>query len=508
MGTKATDHFNPTWQVWLRASDRKDGAMETDSRASTHPIQQPITNEAQANNAFDEITYQKGQAFLRMLEAYLGEKPFQRGISRYMQTHRYSNTTTADLWAALSASSGQPVSAIAAQWTEQPGFPLVKARSTCTNQTQVLTLTQERFTVNYPSAPPLTWPIPIALKDQTFLLKQPSAQLPTKVPCGQPIKLNYGDVGYYRLQADPIADPMALSPTDRLNLLSDSWALVEAGRAPISTYFDLIEKVKTSPELAIWEQIGQQLILLDRLQQGRPSQPAFQAYARNLLNPVFAKLGWTVPPGEGLNSTQLRDQMIDLLGHFQDPAVVSESQRRFQAFRQNPSSLDPSLKKAVLNNVGRFADRTTYDQLRALGQQTTSTEEKRRFYGALEGARDPDLAQITLGISLTEELAPNRALALVPNVGVTHPELAWTFAQAHLPALQAKLTAFRRSRYLPNIWSNFSEAPRAAEFAAFAQAELPADDQSEIQKALEIIRIKALLKSRELPILDRWVAAR
>ena len=60
MGTKCTDHFNPQWHVWLRANAAKQRAMTTDALSSTHPIQQPIRTESEADSAFDEITYQKG----------------------------------------------------------------------------------------------------------------------------------------------------------------------------------------------------------------------------------------------------------------------------------------------------------------------------------------------------------------------------------------------------------------------------------------------------------------
>jgi len=47
--------------------------MSADARVTSHAIQQHVTDELQAMNAFDpEITYSKGQAILRMFEAYLG----------------------------------------------------------------------------------------------------------------------------------------------------------------------------------------------------------------------------------------------------------------------------------------------------------------------------------------------------------------------------------------------------------------------------------------------------
>ena len=79
--------------------------MEGDARFTTHPIQQEIKTEAEANGAFDDITYNKGSSFIRMLEGFLGEDVFRDGMRKYIATHKYSNSTTADLWNALSDSS-------------------------------------------------------------------------------------------------------------------------------------------------------------------------------------------------------------------------------------------------------------------------------------------------------------------------------------------------------------------------------------------------------------------
>src|SRR5437879_10283638 len=115
--------------------------MESDARSTTHSIQQPIANEAEASIAFDDIAYQKGQSFIRMLESFLGEDVFRDGIRRYIAAHKYSNSTTADLWNALAEASGKPVGEIAASWTEQPGFPVVKVKS---GDNGNISLSQER----------------------------------------------------------------------------------------------------------------------------------------------------------------------------------------------------------------------------------------------------------------------------------------------------------------------------------------------------------------------------
>src|SRR5438874_880031 len=167
MGSKCTAKINPLWAVWLaremprdpprRIGIAKEAAMDGDARSTTPRIQRRVANESDANSAFDDITYRKGQSFLRMLESFLGEAAFRDGIRRYIAAHKYSNSTTADLWNALSEASGKPVGEIAAAWTEQPGFPVV----TMKRDGEKASLSQERFTINFPNAPALEWKIPL-----------------------------------------------------------------------------------------------------------------------------------------------------------------------------------------------------------------------------------------------------------------------------------------------------------------------------------------------------------
>ena len=55
--------------------------------------------------------------------------------------------------------------------------------------------------------------------------------------CDEPVKANIGDVGYFRVSYAPeaaktlVANFKRFPPADRVNLLSDAWAMVQAGRA-------------------------------------------------------------------------------------------------------------------------------------------------------------------------------------------------------------------------------------------------------------------------------------
>ena len=524
MGTKCTAHFNPQWEVWLRKNlprdparrvgIAKEQAMEGDARSTTHPVQQPIATEAEANSAFDDITYKKGQSFIRMLESFLGEDVFRDGIRRYIAAHKYSNSTTADLWNALAEASGKPVGEIAASWTEQPGFPVVKVKR---GDNGVVSLSQERFTVNFRNAPPLQWKIPLTYSvasqaPTSLLMTNKTAEL-KNIPADGVLKLNVNGAGNYRVEYDGsswsllLGSLANLSVEDRVNLLSDAWALVQANRAALSLYLGLVEKLPASTELAEREQVINVVDFINRLLIGHPEREKFQDYARSLLRPSFDALGWDPKAGEPANAGNLRASLIAALGDLNDPEIVSGCRERFQKYLANPKSLPPDLRRPMFAVVARYADEATWNKLHELGLKTTSIEEKQNYYDALAGAIDPKLTKKTLPIALTDELPTSRALFLVSKVArqSEHPDIAWAFAAANMKALLAKADALAANSYAPSLFTFFSESARANELKAYAKANLPASSAREVVKAVDEVEFRSEFKQRLTPQLIAWI---
>jgi aminopeptidase N len=525
MGTKCTAHFNPQWEVWLRTNQprnptrrvgmAKEQAMEGDARSTTHPIQQPIANEAEAAIAFDDITYQKGQSFLRMLESFLGESVFRDGIRRYMAKHKYSNTTTIDLWNQLGAASGKPVDQIAAAWTEQPGFPVVKVRRP--DQDNV-SLQQERFTVHFPNAPALEWKIPLTY----FALgqKQPASRLMTgkidnltNLPANRAFKLNAEGAGNYRAQYDDASWNLLLTSlpelnySDRVNLLCDSWALTQADRAQISLYLGLVEKLPTLTILAEREQIISVFDYIDRLFVGLTEREKVQSFARTILRSSFDQLGWDPKPDEPRTESSLRASLIAALGTLNDKEIIAGCRDRFQKYLNDPAVIAPDLRRAVIQVVGRYGDETTWNRLHESGLKTTNIAEKQNYYDALTHATDPKLVKKTLQIALTDELPTSRAIFLVGKVArfSDHPEIVWEFARANMKALLGKADALAVNSYAPSLFTFFSETSRAEELKAYAKANLPPTSAKEVAKAVDEVEFRAEFKPRLAKQLKAWI---
>jgi len=520
MENKATDHFNPDWQMWLAAGSEKSSVMSRDARGATHPIQQPVRNESGANDAFDSITYVKGQSLLRMLETYLGEETFRQGIHEYLSGHLYSNTTTADLWAALGKASGKPIERLCAGWTEQPGLPVVKVDVGGTNQGRIYRLEQERFTVDDAGARRLVWVIPVAYRNAgaatdttSFSLLEAKPALVALPDQAAAILVNAGDAGYYRVWYEPglfrelLQIYQRLPDADRFGLLDDAWAMVEGNRASSATYLDLVRSIHAEKTCAIWQQIISTIDFIDELQQYQPGRDGFAKFARAELRLPWRRLGFEPTAGEPATDSLLRGSLFASLGEFGDADILAEARAKYKEFLAAPDALAADARPAVLKIVGRYADKTTYEQIHNLAREASGTEERQLYYRALAGALDIDLARATLELSLTNELPPQEAAALVSQAAHLgeHPELAWAFFLQHGKALLAKVDAYERNGYAPSIADAFCDASRADELEAYVRKNLPADALAKAREAEAEIRFKASLKRRELPIIDKWV---
>jgi aminopeptidase N len=415
------------------------------------------------------------------------------------------------------------VTGIAASFTEQDGVPLILAETACNGGTQRLSLRQDRFVVAPKAAaalPPRSWKVPVAFgppgaKSPDVVLLQGSADIAAGA-CGEPVKVNLGDIGYYRVEYGPasgaaLARSLAqLAPEDRVNFLADGWAMVQAGRAEPPSWFVLVETLSADDRRPVWEQVISVMGALNRLSRDRAERPALQNYARAKLRPVFDRLGWDGSGSDDDDTTLLRASLIRTLGELGDEEILGEAKRRFAGFLQEPKSLPNALRDSVTHLVGLTADRATYDTLLRLARKTTAANERLRYFYAAASARNADLARATLKLSLTDEVPGTAVTGLINSVASSgeQPDLAWAFVRENFDVLLVRQGPPFRDQFVANLMTNFSDEGHAAELTAFAPAQVTSGGRVMTARALETIAIAANLKARALPAVDAWIRAR
>jgi hypothetical protein len=86
-----------------------------------------------------------------------------------------------------------------------------------------------------------------------------------------------------------------------------------------------------------------------------------------------------------------------------------------------------------------------------------------------------------------------------------HPDIAWSFAVAHLKEMQERFGLLRLTRLLSLIATGFTDNQRADEVSSFAQANLPPAAVRELQSSINEIRFRAKLKAKTLAAIDDWI---
>src|SRR5207237_9679925 len=105
---------------------------------------------------------------------------------------------------------------------------------------------------------------------------------------------------------------------DQVNLLSDGWAFVQAGRQPFTFYTGLIDRLPPSTALGVREQIINAFNSINHLLAGAPEQEQFRRYARRVLRPTLDTLSLQSTTGEPMTASLLRASLVQARGVFGD----------------------------------------------------------------------------------------------------------------------------------------------------------------------------------------------
>jgi len=239
--------YRPDWLRWTTFSLERSAAFEVDSLANTRSVEFPVEAPADCDGMFDVLTYQKGGSLLRMLEQYLGEEEFRRGVSHYLSVHEYGNTETSDLWDAIEeANPGTPVRTLMDSWIWQPGYPLVSARI----DGSTLVLSQHRFAFGDTDDPTVfVVPVHVRIDGNEHKVLLDSFEARVELPSANAaVVVNSGGHGFMRVAYDATlrsrlvgAELDSLTIIDRYNLVDDAWNEVVAGRLSAFEFLTFVE---------------------------------------------------------------------------------------------------------------------------------------------------------------------------------------------------------------------------------------------------------------------------
>ena len=531
MGNKAVDWLFPEWEMWTQFVNMDTNrALSLDGLKNSHPIEQAVKNPAEVSQLFDAISYSKGASVIRMLENFLGEESFRKGLNRYLSSHMYDNARTEDLWSALETESGRPVTAIMDSWVKQMGYPVLQVESDRTGGQTTLSVTQERFVYDRllgdggpdSDSDNEVWRVPVSASqgsEESAVTVMDGRQTQIDVPGSGDgwVKLNPLQTGFFRVNYStedwqrlvPAIESLELHATDRLGVQNDAYALSRAGLLPVTQFLSLAQAYKNEDDASVWSDLASNLRDIEQLISDEAIHPAYQGFAREIFGPAARKIGWEPKSGEGHLDALLRSTVLSQAGSYHDPDVTAQASERFQKYLQDRETLAPNLRGVVFALAAQSGGKDVYDQIWGLEGETDLAEEKIRLLMSLTRFQRPELLNSTLADSLSAKVRSQDSITLVAGVAANPKgrDLAWEFVKDNWAEFDRRYGGggFGLMR-LVSICSHFNSQEKADEVDSFfAEHPAPAAERT-IRQALERVRLNIKWLEQNRQELTDWFA--
>ncbi len=509
------DAYRPDWKRWTTFSLERSVAFETDSLASTRPVEFHVEAPKDCDGMFDVLTYQKGGALLRMLEQYLGAEQFRDGIGHYLRTHAYGNTETGDLWDSIEAVNPKaPVRRMMDSWIWQPGFPLVTARL----DGEELVLGQQRFAFADSDDPTLfVIPVHVRIGDpdrggtETKVLLE-AAEMRIHVPSPDSVVVvNAGGHGFVRVAYDDVLRSRlvgeavsTLTIVDRYNLVDDAWNAVVAGRLTAAEFLDFVEGFGYERELAVWQAIVVGLRGVGRVLEG-DAYTAFRHRVLAFASPTFTNLGWEPAQGEDELTSKLRGLLLGVIAVLGGDVAV---QQRCREIELAPDGVDPELVAAAIAVVASIGDTADFDRYVSRFRSAGTPQEQLRYLYALAEFPTADLVERACTMAMSAEVKTQNAPFLLNRclANREHGALAWAFVQRHWDDANIRFPNNTIVRMIDPVKLLTEPCVVADVQSFFAEHPIPQGAKT-LDQVLERQRVNAALRAREQDRLSESLTA-
>jgi tricorn protease interacting factor F2/3 len=403
MSYKAVDPLHPEWEVWSDFhSENMTRAFLWDALKSTHPIESDVSNPDEINEVFDAISYQKGASVLRMLETYVGEDTFRRGVSAYLKKFQYGNASGPDLWREIEKVAKVPVPRIMDRWINKDGYPIVVAHLKGSS----LSLEQKRFLLNgNGSAEP--WPIPIFLRvngEEKHLMMEGRSMTIDVGPHVTEVVLNSGRTGFYRVRYDKELTALLakkfndLPEPDRWGIVQDLYSFLLSGETTVEEYLKMVDMADGETSRLVVGEITAEITTLSAILHG--DEKVRSTFLR-FVTTQMDRISRVPRPDEPETTKNLRERLSMSLV-VMDENYARELAKEFPRYGSSPAELRGSICMAF----GKCGGKVAHEEL------------VRRFMSAPTESESRDMAAGLMSFTQEEILKKSLDMVFKPETGI------------------------------------------------------------------------------------------
>ncbi|KAH8409851.1 hypothetical protein KR222_009893, partial [Zaprionus bogoriensis] len=501
MQYKGVNSVHPDWgmldQFQIMALH---SVLDFDAKLSSHPIVQKVESPDEINAIFDTISYEKAGSILRMLENLVGEETFQEAVTNYLTKYQYSNTETDDFLTEVAALvTDFDVKQLMRTWTEQMGYPVLNVQRSSNER---FSITQQRFLSNKDSYDEVAessefeykWSVPVTYILDTLSNNEARSVLfnNTVVEVGVTvdsdvkwIKLNVGQVGYYRVNyelsiwnqiiQELLTDLTRFEIADRAHLLNDAFALADASQLSYTVPLEMTGYLADERDFVPWYVAAAKLQSLRNTLMYTDSYVPYLSYARTLLTNVYNDVGWTVDADNHLRN-RLRVSILTAACALGLPDCLTQAADRFNTWIQNPTDANrpaPDLREVVyFYGIQQTGTESIWEQMLEHFKSETDASEKLKLMYGLTGVLDGQLLYRFVELASNESIVRSQDYMTFAQYIVANPvgePIFWEYYREHWLQLVDRfgLNSRQFGKLIVSITSRFASQVKLEEVQNF-----------------------------------------
>ncbi len=417
------DYYYPEWDVWkVFILESILGGMERDTLKFSVPIE--LLGEAEEvhlDPSSAPIIYQKGAAVIKMLNSYLDDDKFKKGIKFFLNKYKFECATSDNYWDAFEEATGEPIKEFADTWVHNVGYPIIDVE----RKGNQLLLKQSRFTFLHNDSNS-KWLIPINIKlflnnGETDIIKAVFKEKEAIIPITEntdSFKINFMQSGFYRVKyEDANLEKLGklilegkFSPEDIFGIENDLFALVRRGDYTldyflkfIGDYFRNVEHFM--PMLDLSRNLNSLHLLLPN------KRDVISKLGRELSEVVLDKIELYPKEDENVQVTTLRDSLLWSAVIYGSEKIASYCEEKFKDLL-NGMNIHSDIISSVLK-VGAISNPDADDYFKKqLTDEKVSEGEKFRILSALTCYKDKSKLEELLEFNFKEIPKKNRFITL------------------------------------------------------------------------------------------------
>uniref|UniRef100_A0A1B6LAT7 Aminopeptidase N n=1 Tax=Graphocephala atropunctata TaxID=36148 RepID=A0A1B6LAT7_9HEMI len=373
----------PEWNAYnFEVTSNLIYILALDALSSSHPVSVPIGHPNEICQIFDHISYSKGAFLLYMMNGFLGDTVFRKGVNKYLRQFSYQNSETDDLWSSLTKAaagttvlpSGQTVKSVMDSWTSQTGYPLVTVRR---DRGRVF-VSQKRFLAVQPKSeeqPRECWWIPLTFStasNSNFNDTQSThwlgcdvqeLVLETGAQSSNWIVLNNKANGLYRVNYDQHSWSLLVnalhSPNfttihelNRVQLVLDAMSLAKLGLLEYSLAFKLLLYIRKERAYNPWRAADSSLREIEMLLWRTERFHEFKKFAGYLVSKTYKEHSDLTAVPEGFEDIKKKEMIVKLACDYQVGNCFQKADQLFKDWMSSGVNTIPKDLRSTVYCVG------------------------------------------------------------------------------------------------------------------------------------------------------------